>query len=217
MVSFALITEGITDQAVLENILIGIYGDDVDVNPLQPLRDATDTSRAKSDSFGGWEQVFEYCQHEDFNEVFMFNDYVIIQIDTDVGERPHFGVSLTEGGKDRPAEELVCEVRNLLISKLDPDIYDHHQGGFQFAIAVHSLECWLLPLYAQGKAHVGKKTKNCYEHLKRQTNNKPGLDCHKSYRQYECLSASFREPEALKKAKKHHRSLAIFLDSLPSP
>ena len=54
MASFALITEGITDQAVLENILTGLYGEDVEVNPLQPLRDATDTSRVKSDSFAGW-------------------------------------------------------------------------------------------------------------------------------------------------------------------
>ena len=32
MTSFALITEGITDQVVLESILYGVYSDDIDVN-----------------------------------------------------------------------------------------------------------------------------------------------------------------------------------------
>ena len=46
MTSFALITEGITDQAVIENILFRYYKDEVDVRPLQPPRDATDDARA---------------------------------------------------------------------------------------------------------------------------------------------------------------------------
>ena len=38
--SIALIAEGVTDQAVLENLLLGCFHDP-EIEPLQPLRDAT--------------------------------------------------------------------------------------------------------------------------------------------------------------------------------
>jgi hypothetical protein len=40
MISFGLITEGLTDQIVIENILAGYFKNlDLDVEPLQPERD----------------------------------------------------------------------------------------------------------------------------------------------------------------------------------
>ena len=60
MSTFALITEGVTDQVVIENILIGMFGEDVFVHPLQPIYDETDSSRIEA--FGGWQSVFRYCE-----------------------------------------------------------------------------------------------------------------------------------------------------------
>jgi hypothetical protein len=212
MVSFALITEGETDQAVLRNILIGLYGADVDVTELQPLRDTTDSSRIKSDSFGGWEKVFEYCQYENFEEVFEFNDYVIIQIDTDMGEHVNFGVPLTRDGIDRPVEDLVDDVRNKIIAHINQNSYQQYNNQFKFAIAVHSLECWLLPLYA--KIPHTKKIKECETRLKYE-GQQIGLESTKKYPQYDKLSRQYRKPKELEKAKQHQSSLALFLDSLP--
>ncbi len=48
MPSFALVTEGITDQAVIENLLQARY-DDLQVNPLQPL-----ASEGKQATAGGF-------------------------------------------------------------------------------------------------------------------------------------------------------------------
>ncbi|WP_413261147.1 hypothetical protein [Floridanema flaviceps] len=43
MISFGLITEGLTDQIVIEDILSGYFNtDDIIVNPLQPERDTKD-------------------------------------------------------------------------------------------------------------------------------------------------------------------------------
>ena len=214
MLSFALITEGITDQAVLENILTGMYGDDVEVKPLQPLRDATDSSRVKSDSLGGWEQVFEYCQFENFDELLMFNDYVIIQIDTDSGYEVNYGVPLTHGGMDRPVEELVEDVRKKIISNISQITYQQYNNQFKFAIAVHSLECWLLPLYA--KMPHTKKIKECETRLKYEA-KQLGLDSTKKYSQYDKLSRQYRKPKEIENAKQQQQSLALFLDSLPQP
>ncbi len=185
MVSFALITEGITDQAVLENILAGLYGDDVEVKILQPLRDATDESRAKSDSLGGWWQVFKHFQDENFHVIFGYNDYVIIQIETDVCE--NFGVPLLHNGNERPIVDLVNNVREKLIEKIRHPAYDKYKSQFNFAIAVDCLECWLLPLYAKQPAHF-VKNKHCSNQLERDT-KRLGLDYRKDYRTYDDLNS----------------------------
>lgn len=63
MATFALIAEGITDQIVIENILIGCLTEgeeEPEVNRLQPLRDSTGQSAAPAP--GGWTLVFEYLR-----------------------------------------------------------------------------------------------------------------------------------------------------------
>ena len=212
MVSFALITEGITDQAVLENILVGLYGADVEVKELQPLRDATDTNRAKADSFGNWENVLDYCRYENFEEVLAFNDYVIIQIDTDDCDHVNFGVPLTHNGIHRPVEDLVDDVRNKIISHINQDSYQQYNGQFKFAIAVHSIECWLLPLYA--KMPHKTKINECGNRLKYEA-IRLGLDSTKNYPQYDKLSRQYRKSKEIEQAKQHQQSLALFLGSLP--
>ena len=62
MTVFALVTEGITDSAVIEAILQSHFDDDdLEVRPIQPVRDVTDQARTAPGAFGGWEKVFEYC------------------------------------------------------------------------------------------------------------------------------------------------------------
>ena len=90
MNAFGLITEGPTDQVVIENILTGYFGDyDILFNELQPLRDAS----SGQSEIGGWTKVLEYCGSSKFKEAFQFNKYVIIQVDTDISEEPGFDVS----------------------------------------------------------------------------------------------------------------------------
>ncbi len=85
MISFGLITEGLTDQIVIENILAGYFKNpDLDIRPLQPERDKKDENKFKG--YGSWSQVFAYCRLKDFQESFQFNDYIIIQIDTDTSQ-----------------------------------------------------------------------------------------------------------------------------------
>jgi hypothetical protein len=85
MARFGLITEGITDQIVIEYILAGFYNSpDIQVDALQPLRDETDENLAKN--AGNWHKVFEYCEAKEFREAITENGeeyFLIIQIDTD--------------------------------------------------------------------------------------------------------------------------------------
>ena len=48
MISFRLITEGLTEQIVIENILAGYFKNpDLDIRPLQPERDQKDENKFK--------------------------------------------------------------------------------------------------------------------------------------------------------------------------
>jgi len=85
MTTFGLIAEGITDQVVIENILIGYFNNpDIVVNPLLPLRDETDKNRIEN--YSNWLKVFDYCASSKLKEAFQFSDYLIIQVDTDTSE-----------------------------------------------------------------------------------------------------------------------------------
>ena len=112
MVTFGFITEGITDQIVIEYILNGYFdSDDIDINELQPLRDETDKNRLES--YGGWTLVFEYCKSTKFREALTYLDYIIIQIDTDVCEETHFGILMRDNqGNELKPVELIEKVKN---------------------------------------------------------------------------------------------------------
>lgn len=105
MTTFGLIAEGITDQVVIENILIGCFNNpDIVVNPLLPLRDETDKNRVEN--YSNWLKVFEYCASSKFKEAFQFSDYLIIQVDTDTSEEVHYDIPKYQDGEElRPKSQ----------------------------------------------------------------------------------------------------------------
>lgn len=150
MIIFGLITEGITDQIVIDNILAGYFNtSDIDVNELQPLRDETDQNRVEN--FGGWYRVFEYCRSSKFKQAFQFNNYIIVQIDTDRSEDTHYDVPQHENGKAVSPEQLIEKVIEKFKGLIGERFYEQYKDRIIFAIAVHSIECWLLPLYDSNK------------------------------------------------------------------
>lgn len=131
MVDFGLVTEGITDQAVIENILYGYFKNpDLLIQPLQPDRD--------KDSFGGCDKVVEYYESQEFIEALGSHRYIIIHIDTDIAEK--FGISKYENERDLTVEEL----RDCVIAKFQEIIgkechnfqYEEYEDKFIFAIAI---------------------------------------------------------------------------------
>lgn len=215
MTSFALITEGITDQAVIENILFGYYRDEVDVRPLAPSRDATDNARAGS--YGGWEQVLEHCAHtEKILEAVAINDYLIIQIDTDCGDHANFGVSITHQGVDRAICDIVSDVKDLIIKRLSV-AYSSHRHKFIFAISVHSLECWLLPLHGADKVTRGR-TKECEKHLKEKIAKSTALKSNrfkKDHRTYHLISRKLAKSKHIEEVCADNESFSLFIAQLP--
>src|SRR5580658_9775449 len=107
--TFATVAEGPTDQAVLQNILLGLFKEhgleSRDITPVQPLLDQT--GKQRPDSPGGWLQVLRWLEQKRYRETFQVNDHVIVQIDTDACEQAGFDVARTVNGSARSPEELV--------------------------------------------------------------------------------------------------------------
>lgn len=217
MASFALITEGITDQVFLEAVLGGWYKgveDEIEVNPLQPLRDITDEARQNQESPGGWERVLEYCASlEHLGSALEFNDYLIVQIDTDCCDHVNFGVSRASDGREKIIGELIDDVISVIKGKMPPQIINAGEGRIFFAVAVDSLECWILPLYAYSKAD-SKRIFSCEKHLNQALNRKD-IRYEKTYEVYRGITADLRNMRNIKKCQGLNQSFDIFLQSLP--
>lgn len=210
---FALISEGITDQVIIESIIEAYYKDSTEemiVNPLQPMRDATDQSRQAADSFGGWEQVFEYISiNENCASAFDANDKLIIQIDSDICWHESIDID-----PNVDHETLFAALKNLLISRMPADILEWVQNDLIFAIPIHSTECWLIPLYTKDGITL-KKTNNCkdvLDKIEQDVVNKveKTFDCYKK------LSARIKKPKDIQLISKHNKSLSLFTQQLPA-
>jgi hypothetical protein len=217
VVSFALVTEGITDQVCLEAVLGGWYkgsDEEVEVNSLQPLRDTTDEARQNQESPGGWERVLEYCSSLEYlKSALEFNDYLIVQIDTDCCDHVNFGVSRSIDGREKSVGELIDDVVSVIKSKMPPQIIKAGEDCIFFAVAVDSLECWILPLYAYNKAD-SKRTISCEKHLNQALNRKD-IRYEKTYEVYRGITADLRNMRNIKKCQGLNQSFDIFLQSLP--
>lgn len=212
MTSFALVTEGITDQITLETILYEYYEIDLDINSVQPLRDATDEGRQTT--HGGWEKVLEYCSLDVFENILQFNDFVIVHIDTDCGEHANYGIPLTEGGQDRDALQIIKDVIEALISKIGSETYIEYKDRIIFAIAVHTIECWLLPLYIKSKTGASR-TKNCGQHLGRALVRKD-LKYTKNFETFRLLLREVKGRHAIANCQAHSPSFDYFINQLPA-
>jgi hypothetical protein len=214
MTLFGLIAEGETDHAVLENILLGISGEDIsdEITILQP--DIDETTKGTLQEFGGWYNVFQYCLSEDFRDSFQRVQYVVIQIDTDVSEHIHYDIKQTdEFGKKLIPEVLVEQIKEkfeqIIVKEFGQEFLQNHQDRILFAISVDEIECWLLPLYYTD--NTKSKTNNCNHKL----HQKAGK-FEKNYNEYDKISKDFRKSKILMKTYQENPSLKIFVESVLS-
>jgi hypothetical protein len=220
MPSFALVAEGITDQVIIERIIFTVtcnviddIDDEPDINPLQPLRDATDQSRVAEGNFGGWERVKEFCQSpERLEEALEFNDYIVIHLDTDMCDHPNFDVPLLEDGNPIPTESLLGRVSTKVFEWLGENFTESHGDRVILAIAVHSTECWLLTHYGRTNADKCREIA-CYSHLERNL-NRMDRRIEKNHRSFSEISICFRRYRDLSASRILSPSLENFVSSL---
>lgn len=134
--TFALITEGASEHFVIKHILQRYCDEEPIINQIQPQ-----LINDKQETIGGWHEVIKYCSRtSDLREILKRNDYIVIQIDTDMCETAPYSVSRI-GVVD--SEELWNRVRERLLSLIDDSI---DKSRILFAICIEEIECWLLPI-----------------------------------------------------------------------
>jgi hypothetical protein len=212
VLKFALIAEGVTDQTVIENILLGYFEDQEDepvVNPIQPPRPLTDKP-------AGWGHVFQRLKRKDHENALQFNDYLVIHIDTDVQEEPGFDVPRREMGRELSVSDRVDRVMARLKKDIDAAFFQANAHRILFAIAVDSIECWLLPLL-HDKRKAAKIT-GCLESAN-QALRKADQDAlsareNKFPRAYEKASSGYRKRQTLIQLQNRNPSLELFIKQL---
>ena len=214
---FGLVREGATDQSVITNIIYGVFGSkDTEVNILPSSGDAT--NRGVGPLHSNWELVLQYISSGEFAEAFENSDfhYIVIHVDTDVCDHANFDVSKRdEEGNSLDPLELIKRVQANLIERIDPHFWTNHSSQIIFAIAVDSVECWLLPLYvtAQQKA----KYSGCLEALNRALKKRdrhPINPDRKDPRYYDEISKSYSRHRELSEHYQKNDGLRIFVKRL---
>jgi len=207
MLRFAVISEGPTDQRVIENILWG-YFDEPAVNAFHPPPGGP----------GGWLRVIRAVESGAHRRALENNEYVVIHIDTDVSQDPGFHVPHQEGNHTLSVEQLTERVISRLLGLMDAPFIEKHGHRVIFAVAVHSIECWFLPLlYQDAKAAkpVGclRAVNNALKKLN-QDSLSPGED--KAPRRNDEVSRAFLKRKDLLDAPERNPSLGEFIKRLPS-
>lgn len=156
---FALITEGASEHRILKHILQRYCKEEPEINQIQPQIVGN-----KQVTAGGWREVLRYCEdrESDLLEILKYNDYIVIQIDTDMCQVSPFNVSKTDAnGASLSEPDLWNAVRNRILGALPVSI---PRDRVILAICVDMIECWLLPVYAK-KRPQACRVNNCLKHL----------------------------------------------------
>ena len=164
---FAIIAEGITDQIVLKNVILGFFDEQEEpvVNFAQPLLDAT--SKSTEYAHGGWTLVRQYFQERKFLQALQLNKYLVVHIDADIAA--DLGIELVANGTQRKPAEFVDAIIEYFRGLIGDEVWNKHHARFVFAIGIDAIECWLLPLvFDRSNKKKLQKTTGCLDTIDRE-------------------------------------------------
>ncbi len=212
---FGLILEGRSDNAVIKQILYSFFENpNLKINGIVPPQDATDAALSKLPA--GWGNVKAHLENEDdFFSNFETAQYIVIQIDSDCSAEygvPHHNPA---EGREKTVEELVRDITAQMITWIGPNNYELVRDRVIFAVSVHEIECWLLPIYFLNEKAKRGKTKGCTSTLNTVLSDREGFYIDgKNYDHYATMAEHYKKRKDLMRLGPSNPSLAIFLNSL---
>lgn len=213
---FALITEGASEHRVIKHIVYKYFKDaDPEINQIQP-----EIIKDRQASTGGWPEVLKYCSREKLNDILIENDYLIIQIDTDQSQTDPFSISHSKaGGIAKTPEELHDDVVQKLSGLIRPEIRAIHSRKIFFAICIHTIECWLLPLYYNN--HHRSDKPNCLSYLNEALDRKKIREINKgsknnpeSVQSYEAILKNIKRRQDIEFIAQYNTGFNRFIHSI---
>lgn len=172
MANIAVICEGVSEFNIIAHI-VSRYCGDHSLNAIQPKINDIDATQATD---GGWSRVLVHCTPEVFDNIFQFNDYLIIQIDTDSSHISPYEVKhCFPDGSGKSHKRLHAEIKARLMAGIPHSVRCKYLDRIFFAICHNEIECWLLPIYYSDNNRC--RTNNCIYTLNRALSKKkmPGI------------------------------------------
>lgn len=149
--TFGIVSEGPTDQVVIEYILAAFLENrGLPVARLQP----------REGQAGTWDKVFRYCASDEFKGAFTTLDYVIVHIDTDFMKGKNVAANYKIDLKKLDTRQTIQAFHEKFQELIGEFFYERFKDQIIFAVAVNRMECWLMPLCFDDKA-MAAQTKNC--------------------------------------------------------
>jgi hypothetical protein len=158
MPKIGIIAEGETDQAVIENILVGLGIDAADVIPLRPKlrKDKIDKAYQGGTLQGVKNDCLERIEFDRFFQI-ADNELIIIQLDTAECEDTDIGIV-------RPSKEnnpnYASELRQNAVAKVDEWLENNFKDKLLYAITIEEMESWILTIYLNEEKDKNKDTIN---------------------------------------------------------
>lgn len=216
MVRFGIIAEGVTDQIVLEAILAGTSK--TTTSTRRPSNHPPPSPHPPSATRAG-ALVLKHFETRRFADALDSGlvDYIVVQIDTDVSEQKGYDVSWREAGRELTVTELIERVIARLRRAAGEAVFDKHRERLIFAVSVHAIECWLLPLLCSNNKR--KKTTGCLEAANKalRASDRATLSTSagaKDRHAYLAVARAFDEHSVLLDASSHNESFAAFIAAL---
>ncbi len=206
--TIGIIGEGLSDYYTIRSILQGFTED----KNFVPTRLVPQDEKTPA----GWTKVFDFCRSGALAQALTLNNYLIVQIDTDVfvkgdGLPPEL---LVEGMASKTPAERIDILKGLLVAAMGEEFYQANQGEIIFAIAVDEIECWFLSIYYTDSR--AEKHQNCKDTINRALAKRDAgftLD-EKREEYYKPLSEPFRKRKTLMKHSQPNDSFAAFIAEL---
>lgn len=208
---FALITEGVSEHGIIKHILQRYCKEEPIINQIQPQ-----IIDNKQNTPGGWNEVLKYCERkEDLEEVLRNNDYIVIQIDTDMCETSPYSVAKQENGKTLTEKELWAKISDRILNSITDSI---DKSRILLAISSEIIECWLLPIYCTSESSK-RKVKGCLDQLNAELrrNNEHVItekNSDQAKRTYRNILKLIKKPKEISKCASYHYGFASFLQQI---
>jgi hypothetical protein len=210
----ALITEGVSEYTIIEHIMFGYIGDDnLIINQIQPK-----VVNQRQVTAGGWAEVIAYCQRPEIHDILIENDFLIVQIDSDQSQTPPFSVNhIDNQSEQKEPDQLLRDIIERLQSLFIHEIYQKFQSRIIFAICIHTIECWLLPVVLND--HHRSSTTNCMNRLNRELarrnmNGIPPKGDHMRIRRLEEVLHLLRKKRDIMNAAQFNPGFRFFIESI---
>jgi hypothetical protein len=219
MTTIGILSEGRTDQKVIKQVLLGFFanqGDAADTLVIHPFFPPEVTLPGEPE-VGGWTVLKRRLEDGHHLQALQYNDYIVIHIDTDVCEDPGYDVPRHDPGTMSALEpaQLREAVKARLIEWLGDEFFATHGHRVLFAIAVDTIECWLLPLLETQPAKQSKTT-GCAKAVNKalERAGRDFLDKGNVLKRYADETALYRKHKVLTEKGRLNPSLNAFLREL---